>query len=101
MDVLPEEKDKAKDLAVWHQVRFILFFPMFRPLIHLSPPLPSLHSEVIVKVKEFLPVHHDVISYRKLFDNHHTAFLIFKICLSVSFFYVFISYLLKTSILTV
>ena len=21
MDVLPEEKDKAKDLAVWHQVR--------------------------------------------------------------------------------
>lgn len=24
MDVLPVEKDKAKDLAVWHQVRAVL-----------------------------------------------------------------------------
>ena len=37
MDVLPEEKDKAKDLAVWHQVRFIPS-PFSYPFITNHPP---------------------------------------------------------------
>ena len=29
MDVLPVEKDKAKDLAVWHQVRTVFLYTSF------------------------------------------------------------------------
>ena len=60
MDVLPDEKDKAKDLAVWHQVNFS------GRLNHLGPKILFQSNRFIFNSIE-----------KKVLDNYYliTTFL--------------------------